>query len=111
MFPHFARTPADFRLSFPRGSIRSVAAILLGAILSVCPRSAESTALAEEKAARPNFVVIFTDDQGYQDLGCFGSPDIETPNIDRMAKEGVRFTNFYVAQAVCSASRTALLTG
>jgi arylsulfatase A len=59
----------------------------------------------------PNFVVVFTDDQGYQDVGAFGSPDIETPNLDRMAEEGVRFTDFYVSQAVCSASRSALMTG
>ena len=60
---------------------------------------------------RPNFVVIFTDDQGYEDLGCFGSPDIKTRHLDRLAREGVRFTDFYSAQAVCSASRAALLTG
>ncbi len=59
----------------------------------------------------PNIVIVFTDDQGYQDVGCFGSPDIATPNLDRMAREGIRFTSFYVAQAVCSASRAALLTG
>jgi arylsulfatase A-like enzyme len=59
----------------------------------------------------PNIVLIFTDDQGYQDLGCFGSPKIRTPNLDRMAREGIRFTDFYVAQAVCGASRAALLTG
>ncbi len=60
---------------------------------------------------QPNIIVIFTDDQGYQDVGCFGSPDILTPNLDRMALEGVKLTNFYAAQAVCSASRAALLTG
>src|SRR5690606_28629923 len=60
---------------------------------------------------KPNIVIIFTDDQGYQDVGAFGSPDIRTPNLDRMAAEGVKFTNFHVAQAVCSASRAALLTG
>lgn len=59
----------------------------------------------------PNIVLIFTDDQGYQDLGCYGSPNIHTPNIDQMAKEGIRFTNFYVSQPVCSASRASLLTG
>ena len=59
----------------------------------------------------PNIVIIFTDDQGYQDVGVFGSPNIKTPNLDQMAKEGVRFTDFYAAQAVCSASRAALLTG
>src|SRR4051794_32275030 len=59
----------------------------------------------------PNFVVIFTDDQGYGDVGCFGAQGFPTPNLDRMAVEGMRFTDFYAAQAVCSASRTALLTG
>lgn len=58
----------------------------------------------------PNFVIVYADDLGYADIGPFGGK-IPTPNLDRMAKEGVRFTDFYVAQAVCSASRTALLTG
>ncbi len=60
---------------------------------------------------KPNIVLIFTDDQGYQDLGCYGSPDIRTPHIDRLATEGLRFTDFYVAASVCSPSRAALLTG
>jgi arylsulfatase A-like enzyme len=59
----------------------------------------------------PNFVIIFADDLGYADIGSFGAAGYKTPNLDRMAKEGVRLTDFYVAQAVCSASRTALLTG
>jgi arylsulfatase A len=59
----------------------------------------------------PNFVIVFTDDQGYADVGCFGARDFTTPNLDRMAREGMRFTNFYAAQAVCSASRAGLLTG
>ncbi len=58
-----------------------------------------------------NFIVIFTDDQGYNDLGCFGSETIKTPNIDRMAAEGRRYTSFYTACSVCSPSRAALLTG
>jgi arylsulfatase A len=62
-------------------------------------------------AAKPNFIIIFTDDQGYNDLGCFGSERIKTPNIDRLAKEGRKFTNFMVASPVCSPSRAALLTG
>ena len=58
----------------------------------------------------PNFIVIFTDDQGYQDVGCFGSPDIRTPRLDAMAEEGMKFTNFY-AQPICGPSRAALMTG
>lgn len=59
---------------------------------------------------QPNIILIFTDDQGYQDLGCFGSQTIKTPNLDQMAAEGVRLTSFY-AQPVCGVSRAALMTG
>lgn len=69
------------------------------------------TVLSGNDQARLNVIVIFTDDQGYQDLGCFGSPDIRTPRIDQMAREGMRLTSFYSANPVCSASRAALLTG
>lgn len=62
-------------------------------------------------AAKPNFIIIFTDDQGYGDLSCFGSKTIKTPNIDRIAKEGRKFTSFMVASPVCTPSRAALLTG
>lgn len=63
-----------------------------------------------QAADRPNFIIIFTDDQGYQDVGCFGSPDIRTPRLDAMAKQGMKFTSFY-AQPVCGPSRAALMTG
>jgi arylsulfatase A-like enzyme len=62
-------------------------------------------------ADKPNFVVIFTDDQGYADVGCFGAEGFETPNIDRMAAEGAKFTSFYSAAPVCTPARAALLTG
>ncbi len=64
-----------------------------------------------DRSDLPNVVLIFTDDQGYADVGCYGAEGFETPNIDTMAAEGIRFTNFYVSQAVCSASRAALMTG
>ena len=69
------------------------------------------TTVATSAERPPNFVVIYADDLGYADLGCFGSASNGTPHLDRMASEGRRFASFYVAQAVCSASRTALLTG
>jgi arylsulfatase len=62
-------------------------------------------------AASPNVVVLFADDLGYGDVGCFGAKDIRTPNLDRMARDGMRFTDFYVSQPVCTASRASLLTG
>ncbi len=67
--------------------------------------------LASAADRLPNIVLIFTDDQGYADVGVYGAKGYETPHLDAMARAGTRFTNFHVAQAVCSASRTALLTG
>ncbi|MCP4788042.1 MAG: sulfatase [Fuerstiella sp.] len=79
--------------------------ITSAALLLICAHATH--ACADD---RPNIILIFTDDQGYQDLGCFGSPNIKTPNLDRMAAEGVRLTSFY-AQPVCGVSRAALMTG
>jgi arylsulfatase A-like enzyme len=62
-------------------------------------------------ASRPNIVFIMADDLGYADLSCYGRPDFKTPNIDRLAAEGMRFTQAYANSAVCSATRTALITG
>ncbi len=59
----------------------------------------------------PNFIIIFADDLGYGDLGSYGHPTIKTPNLDKMASEGVRFTQFYVGSSICTPSRAALLTG
>ncbi|MEC9476153.1 MAG: sulfatase [Planctomycetota bacterium] len=63
------------------------------------------------KPKPPNIVIVFTDDQGWGDLSCYGSEEIPTPHIDRLAAEGMRFTDFYVSQPVCSASRSSLLSG
>jgi arylsulfatase A-like enzyme len=72
-------------------------------------RASNLSAAAEQVG--PNIILIFADDLGYGDVGCFGATDIATPNIDRLAREGRRFTDFYVAQAVCTASRAALMSG
>ncbi len=69
-------------------------------------------AVATPAAQRPPSVILmFADDLGYADVGCFGGTELSTPHLDRLAREGCRLTDFYVAQAVCSASRAALLTG
>ena len=96
----------------PRVSSPSqLGAVLLRVVAALSVVTAIAPVRAAERDSKFNFVVIFTDDQGYQDLGCFGSPDIRTPHIDRMAAEGMKFTDFYVAASVCSPSRAALLTG
>jgi arylsulfatase A len=78
--------------------------IILSLLITFCAMPAFAQRL-------PNVVVIFIDDMGYADIEPFGAKGFKTPNLNRMAKEGMRFTDFYVAQAVCSASRMALLTG
>lgn len=82
--------------------------------LSALQTRREAARAASAPAAqipKPNIVIIFADDLGYGDLGCYGSPVIATPRMDRMAAEGLRFTDFYSAAEVCTPSRAALLTG
>src|SRR4029453_8026651 len=79
------------------------------------PGHANRSDQAPSTSLPPNFILVYADDLGYADIGPFssksGAARPQTPNLDRMAAEGIRLTNFYVAQAVCSASRAALLTG
>lgn len=84
--------------------------LLLLAITATC---CADLALAQDTspAKKPNFVVIFCDDLGYGDLGCFGNPTIRTKHLDQMASEGMKFTQFYVAASVCTPSRAGLMTG
>jgi arylsulfatase A-like enzyme len=86
---------------------------LLFVLLSITAVSATRRPGQPESAVAqpPNIVLIFADDLGYGDVGCYGAKGYQTPHIDRLAQQGIRFTDFYVAQAVCSASRAALLTG
>src|SRR5687767_10017746 len=70
-----------------------------------------NAAPAAEKAKKPNIIVIFADDLGYGDLGCYGQTKWKTPNIDRLAAEGARLTDFYSSAPYCAPSRATLLTG
>jgi len=90
---------------------RLVAPLLAVAIATHLATTSATLRAADGPIARPNIVLIFADDLGYGDVGAFGARDIKTPNIDRLAAEGTRFTSFYVAQPVCTASRAALMTG
>ncbi|MEW4489224.1 sulfatase [Thalassoglobus sp. JC818] len=92
---------------------KSIKFILCGLLLFTTAGTSygQETEQAADDRPTPNIVIVFTDDQGYADLGCFGATEFETPNIDQMAREGRRFTSFYVSQAVCGASRASLLTG
>ena len=82
----------------------SRAAALLLALLVISPQ-------LQSAQRPPNVIVIFADDLGYGDLGCFGHPTIRTPQLDRMASEGMKLTQFYSAAPVCTPSRAALMTG
>jgi arylsulfatase A-like enzyme len=82
---------------------------LVWMILSLLPLGLLTEAFAAERP--PNIIIILADDLGYGDVGCYGHPSIRTPNLDQMAQEGMRFTDFYVAACVCTPSRAALLTG
>jgi arylsulfatase A len=85
--------------------------LLTFSLLLLCGAALFSPCFAQANRRPQNFVVIFCDDLGYGDVGAFGNPTIRTPNLDRMAAEGQRWTSFYVADSVCTPSRSALLTG
>lgn len=86
---------------------RALRVFLAGIVFGI----ASFVQFADAAERPPNIVIIFADDLGYGDLACYGHPTIRTPNLDRMAAEGMRFTQFYSASSVCTPSRAALMTG
>eukprot|EP01136_Pigoraptor_vietnamica_P006618 Opistho-1_new@39747 len=88
-------------------STRWMAAMI---IFSICFTPQKSVA-QKKQLKKPNVVIILTDDMGYGEISCYNSQQISTPNIDRIAKEGIRFTDFYVPTPYCAPSRASLLTG
>jgi arylsulfatase A-like enzyme len=87
------------------------AAVVLTVAAFVSPQSSTSHASASETVQKPNIVLVFADDLGIDDLGCYGRTEHHTPNLDRLASQGMRFTCAYTAQPICSPSRAAIMTG
>ncbi|MEX0711679.1 MAG: sulfatase-like hydrolase/transferase [Pirellulales bacterium] len=98
----------------PRGNLQPALVLLVAMVLGLAPGSRSAQAQAQQnqpKPDRPNIVFILADDLGYGDLGCYGQQQIQTPHLDRMAAEGMRFTHFYAGSTVCAPSRAVLMTG
>lgn len=94
-----------------RQLLHGLAVLAWGAAIASIANLLAGTASSAENASRPNILLIVSDDQGWPDLGCLGYKPIRTPHLDRLAKEGVRLSNFYVTWPACTPSRGSLLTG
>ena len=88
-----------------------IARLLLGSVLIVAASPSGQVQAQAGNAQRPNVVLIITDDVGYGDLGSYGAPDVKTPHIDGLARDGVRLTDFYANGATCTPTRTGLISG
>src|SRR5580700_5167831 len=100
------------RSNMPDGHAITRRALLRNAAVgTLALASGARNVFGQNDAKPPNIVFILADDLGYADVGCYGRPDLKTPNIDRIAATGVRFLQAYANSAVCSATRTALITG
>ena len=84
---------------------------LIALLAAIVPAVMPAALVAQPRPARPNVVLIITDDMGWADLGSYGAPDVKTPNIDRLARQGVRFTDFYANAVLCSPTRAGLISG
>ena len=96
--------PADW-------SSRTIGGVLMSFLGLVLMAGCGGKDMSQSEPLAPNVIFIYADDLGYGDLSCYGADSIHTPYLDKMAAEGIRFTNFYVTSPICSPSRTSLLTG
>ena len=102
---------ACFQLNAHTSIYHHSTSLLIATIMAMSAAAQSLSAVAAETAARPNIIYILADDLGYGDLGCYGQKTLATPNLDRMATEGMRFTQHYAGSTVCAPSRCVLLTG
>jgi len=109
-FDSFLRVNYYFQMNTSIFRSASLICVWVLVSLTACHSAEEAKPSEKDLSPRPNVIVVFTDDQGYNDIGVYGSADIRTPVLDQMAAEGIRFTSFY-AQPICGPSRAALLTG
>src|SRR5438477_8322941 len=91
--------------------LRTAAGSIAAAALDAARPNAADAQVPSTVSEKPNILFILADDLGYADVSCYGRPDLSTPNIDRLAAEGLRFMQAYANSAVCTASRVALITG
>ena len=94
------------RRDFLKGTIAAAGAMAIPGLAGCSANLADAA-----RPTRPNILFVFVDDFGWGDPSCYGGAGVPTPNIDRLAKEGTRFTQFYVASPICSPSRCGLITG
>ncbi len=111
MFQFLAKTQAGCRRSFPRHLLHGITTLAISAVVVLVAQVICTQPVNADQVSRPNIIFIMADDLGYGDLGCYGSELIATPNLDRMAAEGIRFRQFYAGATVCAPSRSVLMTG
>lgn len=117
MFKFIARTTASgrgtfgCRRTFPRHLLHRISALAVTSFIAIFAQALYATSLEAASFDRPNIILILADDLGYGDLGCYGQELIQTPRLDQMAAEGLRFTDFYAGNTVCAPSRAVLMTG
>jgi arylsulfatase A-like enzyme len=99
------------RRKIPRRLLLRLATLAIAALAVACLQAPHTTALSAETTTRPNILLVMSDDPGYGDLSCFGQSMLMTPNLDRMAREGMRLTRHYAGSTVCAPSRCVFLTG
>ena len=111
MFHFLALTQAGCRRSIPRHSLRGIAILATAIAVTLVAQVIIAPPVNAESGKRPNIIFIMADDLGWKELGCYGQKKIQTPNVDLLARQGMRFTDYYTGAPVCAPTRCVLMTG